>query len=186
VAGIAGAAPSRALAALIHGAWTSFIKTGNPGWPAYTVPDRRAMIFEAESRVEADALRLERESGLTEKDREAAVDANHLALAEFRALAGDEGDGVGDLRRLGVTVEQLPHESMRYGSTTTRVARNRAVLGAPGLTASNDRTLASLHHRRDDRSRQHSLRGGPADIEVVRRLLRCLIHGFRRAVIDFI
>jgi para-nitrobenzyl esterase len=61
VAGIAGAAPPRALAAAMHGAWTAFIKTGDPGWPAFTVPQRRTMIFDAESRVEDDPLRLERE-----------------------------------------------------------------------------------------------------------------------------
>ena len=61
VAGIAGAEPSRELAALMHGAWISFVKMGDPGWPAYTTPERRAMIFDAESRVEADAMRLERE-----------------------------------------------------------------------------------------------------------------------------
>jgi para-nitrobenzyl esterase len=61
VAGIAGAAPPRFLAAAMHGAWTSFIKTGDPGWPAYRAPERSAMIFDEQSRVEPDAMRLERE-----------------------------------------------------------------------------------------------------------------------------
>jgi para-nitrobenzyl esterase len=65
VAGIAGAAPPRTLASLMHGAWISFIKTGDPGWPAYSVSDRRVMIFDAQSRVEADAMRLEREVWLS-------------------------------------------------------------------------------------------------------------------------
>jgi para-nitrobenzyl esterase len=35
-----------ALAASMHGALVSFVRTGDPGWPAYHVPDRSTMIFD--------------------------------------------------------------------------------------------------------------------------------------------
>jgi para-nitrobenzyl esterase len=39
----------------IAGAWASFAKTGNPGWPAYSLDGRRTMIFNApESQVVSD------------------------------------------------------------------------------------------------------------------------------------
>lgn len=47
-------APDPALAAAMHAYWAQFIKTGQPGpaWPAYTLPEKRAMIFDVNSRVE--------------------------------------------------------------------------------------------------------------------------------------
>ena len=61
VAGVAGAQPPRALADSIHAAWVAFITSGDAGWPAYHRPERRAMIDDAASRVEHDAMRLQRE-----------------------------------------------------------------------------------------------------------------------------
>jgi len=38
-----------------------FARTGNPGWPAYTLPARRTMVFGPAPRVESDPRRAERE-----------------------------------------------------------------------------------------------------------------------------
>ncbi|MBM3728869.1 MAG: carboxylesterase/lipase family protein [Acidobacteria bacterium] len=46
---------SEGLSKNIAGAWASFARTGNPGWPAYALDGRRTMIFNApESRVVED------------------------------------------------------------------------------------------------------------------------------------
>lgn len=41
----------QSLADRMHGDWVRFLRTGDPGWPAFR-PDRRVQIFDAESRVE--------------------------------------------------------------------------------------------------------------------------------------
>lgn len=42
-------------------AFLRFARTGDPGWPAYTLPERRTMVFDTESRVVSDPRRAERE-----------------------------------------------------------------------------------------------------------------------------
>jgi para-nitrobenzyl esterase len=64
VADIAGAESPQSLADAVHGAWASFIKTGQAGWPAYRAAKREAMVFDDPCRIEGDALRGEREAWL--------------------------------------------------------------------------------------------------------------------------
>jgi para-nitrobenzyl esterase len=54
-------AGGRAVSAAMMDAFLRFARTGNPGWPAYTLPARRTMIFDRVSRVESDPRRAERE-----------------------------------------------------------------------------------------------------------------------------
>jgi carboxylesterase type B len=60
--GLIGPDAPQALADEMHNAWVSFIKTGDPGWPAYTRDERLSMRFDTESRVLADQLALQREA----------------------------------------------------------------------------------------------------------------------------
>lgn len=54
--------PARAaMSARIMAAFTSFARTGNPGWPAYDLTVRRTMIFDTHSRVAGDPRKWERE-----------------------------------------------------------------------------------------------------------------------------
>lgn len=55
-----GARPPQALADAMHGAWVSFAKTGNPGWPAYDTTTRTTMVFAVEPALEDDPRREER------------------------------------------------------------------------------------------------------------------------------
>jgi para-nitrobenzyl esterase len=55
-----GDAPPQALADAMHGAWTSFASTGDPGWPRYDGIRRPTMRFEVESRVLDDPRAAER------------------------------------------------------------------------------------------------------------------------------
>jgi para-nitrobenzyl esterase len=48
-----GATP-QALADTMHSAWTQFIRTGNPNWPAYDLQRRCTMVFDTESAVVFD------------------------------------------------------------------------------------------------------------------------------------
>ena len=61
VRGIAGAGAPQGLANAVHGAWVSFVKIGDAGWPAYRAQQREAMIFDDPCRIETDALRFERD-----------------------------------------------------------------------------------------------------------------------------
>jgi para-nitrobenzyl esterase len=51
----------RSLADAMHGAFVSFIKTGDPGFERYDSGSRRMMRFDAESTVVSDPLKLQRE-----------------------------------------------------------------------------------------------------------------------------
>jgi para-nitrobenzyl esterase len=57
----------RSLAAAIHAAWVSFIKTGRPAaaglpnWPAFRLPERLTMILDDKSHVESDPNGRERQ-----------------------------------------------------------------------------------------------------------------------------
>ena len=42
-------------------AFVRFAHTGDPGWPAYDLEHRRTMVFDRQSRVEADPRAWERE-----------------------------------------------------------------------------------------------------------------------------
>jgi len=58
---------AQAVATRMSESFIALAKTGNPNhaglppWPTYTLPDRRTMIFDASTRVEADPRRAERE-----------------------------------------------------------------------------------------------------------------------------
>ena len=45
----------------MHGAFVSFIKTGDPGWPAFDLATRTTMLFDAASCPSSDALAFESE-----------------------------------------------------------------------------------------------------------------------------
>jgi para-nitrobenzyl esterase len=60
VDGLVGPEPPQVLADEMHAAWVRFIKTGEPGWPAYGA-DRKLMEFAAPSKLADDPMRLERE-----------------------------------------------------------------------------------------------------------------------------
>ena len=51
---VLGPEPPTDLAAEMHAALVSFVRTGNPGWAAYTVPDRTTMVFGVPSRTAPD------------------------------------------------------------------------------------------------------------------------------------
>ncbi|WP_225839967.1 carboxylesterase/lipase family protein [Streptomyces sp. NK08204] len=52
--------PPQTLADAMHGAWVSFAKTGDPGWPAYDTATRTTMMFGTEPVPEADPRPVER------------------------------------------------------------------------------------------------------------------------------
>lgn len=52
---------ARPVSAAMTTAFLRFARTGNPGWPAYTLPRRRTMIFDSMPRLEDDPRRGERE-----------------------------------------------------------------------------------------------------------------------------
>jgi len=57
----AGKRPERYQAAKnMSSAWTAFARSGNPGWPAYTLVERATMILDAECKVVNDPYREER------------------------------------------------------------------------------------------------------------------------------
>lgn len=61
-----GTAPGRtpaqaAMSNHVMDAFVRFARTGNPGWPAYDIRQRRTMVFDTDSRVESDPRRWERE-----------------------------------------------------------------------------------------------------------------------------
>lgn len=66
VANIAGARPPQSLADAVHGAWISFVKTGEAGWASYRTAKREAMVFDDPCRIESNALQPEREVWLNE------------------------------------------------------------------------------------------------------------------------
>ncbi|MFF0751721.1 carboxylesterase/lipase family protein [Streptomyces sp. NPDC004267] len=49
-----GAEPPQELADTMHAAWVSFAATGDPGWPAYDLDERRTMRFDTHSAVLGD------------------------------------------------------------------------------------------------------------------------------------
>lgn len=51
----------RAMSDRMMDAFVRFARTGDPGWPAYDLRRRQTMIFDADSRVESDPRRWERE-----------------------------------------------------------------------------------------------------------------------------
>lgn len=53
---IAGEEPPASLAAEVHSAAVRFIATGDPGWPAYAVPDREVQVFDLATTAVADGL----------------------------------------------------------------------------------------------------------------------------------
>jgi para-nitrobenzyl esterase len=55
-----GSDPPQELADLMHRAWVDFVTDGDPGWPSFTSDTRPAMVFDGESRVIDDPLRLPR------------------------------------------------------------------------------------------------------------------------------
>ncbi|KUJ65309.1 carboxylesterase [Streptomyces albus subsp. albus] len=55
-----GPRPPQALADAMHGAWVSFAKTGDPGWPAYDTSTRTTMAFGTDSAPEPDPRPAER------------------------------------------------------------------------------------------------------------------------------
>lgn len=56
-----GTAAPQELANAMHAAWVRFIKTGNPGWPAYDLTRRPTMRFDVQSTVVDDPGAAERE-----------------------------------------------------------------------------------------------------------------------------
>jgi para-nitrobenzyl esterase len=60
-AAITGTDPSRLpLGETMARAWIAFARSGNPGWPAYDTTTRPTMVFDVQSRVEADPFGAER------------------------------------------------------------------------------------------------------------------------------
>jgi para-nitrobenzyl esterase len=55
-----GADPPQGLADLTHRAYVDFVTDGDPGWPSYAADDRPTMVFDDESRVVNDPIRMER------------------------------------------------------------------------------------------------------------------------------
>jgi para-nitrobenzyl esterase len=51
---VAGDDPPRSLADDAHGAWVRFIRTGDPGWPAYDLATRPVMTFDVPSSAVLD------------------------------------------------------------------------------------------------------------------------------------
>ncbi|HXM58233.1 MAG TPA: carboxylesterase family protein [Candidatus Dormibacteraeota bacterium] len=58
---LTGPEPPRALATAMHGAWTMFARTGDPGWPSYEPGRRLTMRFGETSEVVDDPSGAERE-----------------------------------------------------------------------------------------------------------------------------
>jgi para-nitrobenzyl esterase len=56
-----GPEPPQPLADAMHGAWTAFAATGNPGWAAYEPSRRATMRFDVESSVVDDPRAFERD-----------------------------------------------------------------------------------------------------------------------------
>jgi para-nitrobenzyl esterase len=56
-----GAHPPQDLADLTHRAYVSFVTTGDPGWPQYTLDARATMVFDDVSGVVNDPFQMERE-----------------------------------------------------------------------------------------------------------------------------
>lgn len=54
VEAVAGAEAPDSLVADVHGAAVQFIRSGDPGWDAYTVPARRVRVYDVPSRVADD------------------------------------------------------------------------------------------------------------------------------------
>lgn len=52
--------PPQQLATAMHRAFADFVRTGDPGWPAYRPADRMTMVFDETSTVVPDAARAER------------------------------------------------------------------------------------------------------------------------------
>ncbi|GAA2349071.1 carboxylesterase/lipase family protein [Streptomyces violaceusniger] len=57
---ILGDRPPQALADAMHGAWVSFAKTGDPGWPAYDTTARTTQVFAADRALRDDPRTEER------------------------------------------------------------------------------------------------------------------------------
>lgn len=55
-----GAAAPQSLADAMHGSWTAFAATGDPGWPRYDTDRRATMVFDVESSVVDDPMGDER------------------------------------------------------------------------------------------------------------------------------
>jgi para-nitrobenzyl esterase len=55
-----GSEPPQTLADRMHGAWVDFVTDGNAGWPAFQPETRPTMVFDRESAVVDDPLRLPR------------------------------------------------------------------------------------------------------------------------------
>ena len=55
-----GLEPPQALADRMHRAWVDFVTDGDPGWPAFRLDTRTAMIFDDDSTVVNDPLCLPR------------------------------------------------------------------------------------------------------------------------------
>ena len=55
-----GSEPPQALADQMHRAWVRFVTVGDPSWPAYRLETRPTMVFDGESTVVNDPLRLPR------------------------------------------------------------------------------------------------------------------------------
>ncbi len=59
---LVGEAPPTALASTVLGAWARFARTGDPGWPAYSPPERAVMDFNVESSVVHDPAAARRQA----------------------------------------------------------------------------------------------------------------------------
>ena len=55
-----GPEPPQALADQMHRAWVDFVTDGDPRWPVFRLDTRPAMVFDGESTVVNDPLRLPR------------------------------------------------------------------------------------------------------------------------------
>lgn len=52
----------QAVADEMHGAWTAFVRSADPGWPAYAAPERTTRIFDDVSRTVGDPDAAERQA----------------------------------------------------------------------------------------------------------------------------
>jgi len=59
---LVGTNPPAALATAMHGAWVSYARTGDPGWPAYELDTRSTMVFDEHSEVVDDPAAVERKA----------------------------------------------------------------------------------------------------------------------------
>ncbi len=59
--GLIGPNPPQALADEMHGAWVSFVRTGDAGWPAYEINRRAVKLFDDTSAVVDDHFAVERD-----------------------------------------------------------------------------------------------------------------------------